>query len=185
MWVEKEEKHEQRSLARRDTPSIPHLNWLCPGRDSPDRRGTGTGHSPIESPLGSQQDAQKGGTLKVAIIGEPPALDPSFTTAGITASTMWHVFEGLFTRSSRHEPISPSRRALRRRPGRRRFIFYIRKGAFPQRAGIYRSGCCRLVKTLGRGDWPRPGDFWPRGQNRGDRSLYGHRDLQGTDGPPT
>jgi len=68
-----------------------------------------TAAAPVIAQSGARQAAskmpKKGGTLKVAIIGEPPALDPGFTTAGITASTMWHVFEGLLTRSGRHEPI--------------------------------------------------------------------------------
>src|SRR5262245_26009580 len=70
---------------------------------------TAVAPEPVIAQSGARQAAsktpKKGGTLKVAIIGEPPALDPGFTTAGITASTMWHVFEGLFTRNGRHEPI--------------------------------------------------------------------------------
>jgi peptide/nickel transport system substrate-binding protein len=71
---------------------------------------------------------KKGGTLKVAIAGEPPALDPGFTTAGITASTMWHVFEGLFTRSSRHAPIPHLAERYEVDQEGTRFIFYLRKG---------------------------------------------------------
>src|SRR5262249_24545912 len=71
---------------------------------------------------------KKGGTLKVAIIGEPPALDPGFTTAGITASTMWHVFEGLLTRSGRHAPIPHLAERYDVNQEGTRFIFYIRKG---------------------------------------------------------
>src|SRR5262249_28975022 len=71
---------------------------------------------------------KKGGTLKVAIIGEPPALDPGFTTAGITASTMWHVSEGLFTRSGRHTPIPHLAERYDVNQEGTRFIFYLRKG---------------------------------------------------------
>src|SRR6266478_8122461 len=71
---------------------------------------------------------KKGGTLKVAIIGEPPALDPGFTTAGITASTMWHVFEGLLTRSSRHEPIPHLAERYDVDQEGTRFIFSLRRG---------------------------------------------------------
>src|SRR6266496_1848836 len=39
-------------------------------------------------------EPKKGGTLKWAIIGEPPALDPMFTTATVTANLGWHLFEG-------------------------------------------------------------------------------------------
>src|SRR5215831_12814863 len=71
---------------------------------------------------------KKGGTLKVAIAGEPPALDPGFTTAGITASTMWHVFEGLLTRSGRHAPIPHLAERYDVNQEGTRFIFHLRKG---------------------------------------------------------
>jgi peptide/nickel transport system substrate-binding protein len=50
-------------------------------------------------------EPKKGGTLKVGIVGEPPALDPTFTTATITANVTWHIFEGLFARNSKQEPV--------------------------------------------------------------------------------
>jgi peptide/nickel transport system substrate-binding protein len=49
-------------------------------------------------------EPKKGGTLKWAVIGEPPALDPTFTTATVTANFGWHVFEGLFTRNAAQAP---------------------------------------------------------------------------------
>jgi len=49
-------------------------------------------------------EPKKGGTLKWAIIGEPPALDPMFTTATVTANLGWHLFEGLFTRNAAQAP---------------------------------------------------------------------------------
>lgn len=49
-------------------------------------------------------EPKKGGTLKWAIIGEPPALDPVFTTATVTANFGWHVYEGLFTRNNSQAP---------------------------------------------------------------------------------
>src|SRR2546426_8951814 len=71
---------------------------------------------------------KKGGTLKVAIIGEPPALDPGFTTATITATTMWHVFEGLFTRGSRYEPIPYLAERYDVNQEGTRFVLHLRKG---------------------------------------------------------
>jgi len=66
---------------------------------------------------GAQQPTQatprRGGVLKVAIIGEPPALDPGFTTATITQNTMWHVFEPLLTRDSKFTPIPRPGRKIR------------------------------------------------------------------------
>jgi peptide/nickel transport system substrate-binding protein len=49
-------------------------------------------------------DDRYGGTLRVAIIGEPPAFDPTFTTATIAANTTWHVFESLFYRDVEFAP---------------------------------------------------------------------------------
>jgi peptide/nickel transport system substrate-binding protein len=49
-------------------------------------------------------EPKKGGTLKWAMIGEPPALDPMFTTATVTANFGWHVYEGLFTRNNAQAP---------------------------------------------------------------------------------
>ena len=50
--------------------------------------------------------AQKsGGTLRVAILGEPPALDPHWTTATLTEIITGHYLEGLFTRDKNYQPI--------------------------------------------------------------------------------
>jgi peptide/nickel transport system substrate-binding protein len=49
-------------------------------------------------------EPKKGGTLKWATIGEPPALDPVFTTATITANIGWHMYEGLFQRNNAQAP---------------------------------------------------------------------------------
>ena len=93
---------------------------------------TAAAPAPVLAQAGARQVAskmpKKGGMFKVAIIGEPPALDPGFTTAGITASTMWHVFEGLLTRSDRHEPIPHLAERYDVDQEGTRFIFYLRKG---------------------------------------------------------
>jgi len=49
-------------------------------------------------------EPKRGGSLKVAILGEPPALDYMFTTATVANNTMWHVHETLFARDSKQEP---------------------------------------------------------------------------------
>src|SRR5215467_8741453 len=50
--------------------------------------------------------AQKsGGTQRVAILGEPPALDPHWTTATLTEIITGHYLEGLFTRDKNYQPI--------------------------------------------------------------------------------
>jgi peptide/nickel transport system substrate-binding protein len=49
-------------------------------------------------------EPKKGGTLKWAIVGEPPALDVQFTTATVTANIGWHMWEGLFTVGANQGP---------------------------------------------------------------------------------
>jgi peptide/nickel transport system substrate-binding protein len=71
---------------------------------------------------------KRGGTVKVAIIGEPPALDPGFTTATITQNTMWHVFEGLLARNARFEPVPHLAERFEVNQDGSRFIFHLRKG---------------------------------------------------------
>jgi peptide/nickel transport system substrate-binding protein len=50
-------------------------------------------------------EPKKGGSLKIAILGEPPALDYMFTTATVTNNTMWHVHETLFGRDDKKKPF--------------------------------------------------------------------------------
>jgi peptide/nickel transport system substrate-binding protein len=71
---------------------------------------------------------KRGGTLKVAIIGEPPALDPGFTTATISQNLMWHVFEGLFTRGAKYEPVPALVERYEVSQDGTRFVFHLRKG---------------------------------------------------------
>jgi peptide/nickel transport system substrate-binding protein len=53
---------------------------------------------------GATGTPKKGGTLKVAILGEPPAIDPVFTTATVTSNVSSHIFEGLFARGADYAP---------------------------------------------------------------------------------
>jgi len=46
-----------------------------------------------------------GGTLRVAIMGNPPMLDVMRTTATVTINSMWHAFEPLFTLDRNYDPI--------------------------------------------------------------------------------
>jgi peptide/nickel transport system substrate-binding protein len=57
--------------------------------------------APAAQPTG---DLKKGGSLKVAILGEPPALDIMFTTATVTRNTAWHMFETLYAPNAKMEP---------------------------------------------------------------------------------
>jgi peptide/nickel transport system substrate-binding protein len=47
-------------------------------------------------PVASAAGPVKGGTLKVAQIGDPPTLDPMSTTADVTATDGQSIFESLF-----------------------------------------------------------------------------------------
>jgi peptide/nickel transport system substrate-binding protein len=53
------------------------------------------GTAPTSPPAPSASQPKKGGTLKAAIMAEPPSLDPMFTTATITRNLGSHMFEGL------------------------------------------------------------------------------------------
>jgi peptide/nickel transport system substrate-binding protein len=60
---------------------------------------------PAEAAKAAAGEPKMGGTLKVAILGEPPALDSMFTTATVAADTSWHVMETLFSRNMKQEPV--------------------------------------------------------------------------------
>jgi peptide/nickel transport system substrate-binding protein len=55
-------------------------------------------------PAAAAGQPKTGGSLKVAILGEPPALDIMFTTATVTRNTAWHMFETLYANNSKMEP---------------------------------------------------------------------------------
>jgi peptide/nickel transport system substrate-binding protein len=71
---------------------------------------------------------KQGGTVKIAIIGEPPALDPGFTTATITQNTMWHVFESLFVWNARLQPVPHLAERYEADQDGSRFVFHLRQG---------------------------------------------------------
>ena len=50
------------------------------------------------------EEPKKGGSLKVALLGEPPALDIMFTTATITRNIGSQMFETLYANNSKMEP---------------------------------------------------------------------------------
>jgi peptide/nickel transport system substrate-binding protein len=73
-------------------------------------------------------EPKKGGTLKWAMIGEPPAHDPVFTTATVTANFGWHVFEGLFTRDSKNGPKMDLLEKYEASPDGKKATMTLRKG---------------------------------------------------------
>ena len=56
-------------------------------------------------PYAMAQSPQMGGTLRVAIIGEPPSLDHHFPVGILASAIAQHLFEGLFTMDSNFRPI--------------------------------------------------------------------------------
>lgn len=60
--------------------------------------------APAGQPAASKAQPKKGGTLKVAIFGEAPSLDPQFSTATITRNLSSHMFEGLFGTDMQFRP---------------------------------------------------------------------------------
>jgi peptide/nickel transport system substrate-binding protein len=69
-----------------------------------------------------------GGVLKVAMIGEPPALDLHWTTAVITQQISWHVFETLYTYDRNYTPIPMLAEGHTVTDGGRRYTIALRKG---------------------------------------------------------
>ena len=67
---------------------------------------TSTACTPAARPQAvSEAGPRFGGTLRVAIAGEPPALDPTFTTAYITRQIALHMFELLLHQDGRFNPV--------------------------------------------------------------------------------
>lgn len=59
---------------------------------------------PAGQPAASRAQPKKGGTLKVAIFGEAPSLDPMFTTATITKNLASQMFEALLSSDMHFRP---------------------------------------------------------------------------------
>jgi hypothetical protein len=53
--------------------------------------------TPLDAQPASREQPRFGGVLKVAMIGEPPSLDPHWSPSVVTSIPMWHVFEMLYT----------------------------------------------------------------------------------------
>ena len=66
--------------------------------------GSAAAAAPAGAPATPQKQPQKGGSLKIAIMGEPPSLDPAFSSATITQNLSSQFFEGLFGRSMKYAP---------------------------------------------------------------------------------
>ncbi len=73
----------------------------APGPDqptpTPQRTDDALTSTPTREPEGEFADATYGGSLRVALIDEPPTFDIHQTTTSTTAFVSWHIFEALFT----------------------------------------------------------------------------------------
>ena len=68
--------------------------------------GSGAGDAPDTASTTSEPDSPvRGGTLKVALTGDPPNLDLSQTTDSIVVLVTAHIYETLFTWDSEYRPV--------------------------------------------------------------------------------
>src|SRR4029450_5388399 len=58
------------------------------------------------------QTPKKGGVLKVAVLGDPPALDAHWTTANFVEVITQHIYESLYTLDQNYQPIPVLAEAL-------------------------------------------------------------------------
>jgi peptide/nickel transport system substrate-binding protein len=74
------------------------------------------------------QQPRRGGVLTYALQSEGPTLDPHATTAWVSAYTMHHVFETVFTLNSKLEPVPMLAERYTASPDRRTHTITLRKG---------------------------------------------------------
>src|SRR5712691_3394570 len=84
--------------------------------------------TPLDAQPPSREQPRFGGVLKVAMIGEPPSLDPHRTTALITHQIMRHVFETLYTADQDWSPIPHLAGGHTVSDGGRQYTITLRKG---------------------------------------------------------
>src|SRR5712691_986631 len=84
--------------------------------------------TPLDAQPASREQPRFGGVLKVAMIGEPPSLDPHRTMAIITQQIMRHVFETLYTIDKDWSPIPHLAEGHTVTDGGRQYTITLRKG---------------------------------------------------------
>jgi peptide/nickel transport system substrate-binding protein len=84
--------------------------------------------SPVDAQPPPREQPRFGGVLKVAMIGEPPSLDPHSTTANITFQIMSHVFETLYAFDKDWSPVPHLAVGHTVSDGGRRYTIALRKG---------------------------------------------------------
>ncbi len=81
-------------------PVVCGLFAACGGKE-----GGSSGASPGGASPTSPEDARRGGTLRVALTGEPPNLDMYQTTDSIVVLVASHMYETLFTWDATYRPV--------------------------------------------------------------------------------
>src|SRR6202521_1698631 len=84
--------------------------------------------TPLDAQPPPREQPRFGGVLKVAMIGEPPSLDPHSTTATITFQIMRHVFEALYARDKDWNTIPHLAAGHTVSDGGRQYTITLRKG---------------------------------------------------------
>ena len=84
--------------------------------------------TPLDAQQPSREQPRFGGVLKVAMIGEPPSLDPHWGSSFLTWVPMWHVFETLYTFDKDWSPIPHLAVGHTVSDGGRQYTITLRKG---------------------------------------------------------
>ncbi|MBI2468658.1 MAG: ABC transporter substrate-binding protein, partial [Candidatus Rokubacteria bacterium] len=76
-------------------------------------------------PAPSDAQPRKGGILRVALIGEPPTLDPHSTTAVITREIGINMLETLFTLDAKYQPVPLLAEGAEALDGAKRYVIRL------------------------------------------------------------
>ena len=90
--------------------------------------GVLAGAGPWTASLAQTDQPQRGGVLRVAVIGEAPSLDAHWTTASITQQITWHIYEGLYTFDAKFQATPHLAEGHEAFDGGRRYVIRLRKG---------------------------------------------------------
>ena len=76
----------------------------------------------------AQEQPRTGGTLRVAMIGEPPTLDLHWTSATIIYEITGHIYETLFTTDAKYQNVPLLAEGYEALDGLKRYVIRLRKG---------------------------------------------------------
>src|ERR1051326_4015230 len=74
------------------------------------------------------QAPKKGGTLRIAMIGEAPTLDAHVTTATITREIGINIFETLYALDAKYQPVPLLVESHEIQDGGKRYVLKLRRG---------------------------------------------------------